>query len=128
MQTIFERIALAASEAGLTVAEVGLNRTHVYRFKRPDATLSQHSAQKIAEATGCSIHWLMTGEGPMRAHESPIDVYPNRVRAEQAARALQFPEVAIARLRAIDPGTDRPLAWWIERIESLAAEVNGSSR
>lgn len=62
-----ERIALARTAVGMSKAElarrVGKDTKTVYRWEHDEAQPESASIAPIADATGVSVRWLLTGEG-----------------------------------------------------------------
>ena len=91
----------------------GFARTHHYKWKKQQPTTE--SLRRIAAATGVNLHWIIKGEGQMRAGPRP-DIYPNRTSAIATARAWNVSESAIAKLYDLDPGEDPSPAWWFSQL------------
>lgn len=66
--TIGDRIKQARVSAGASRAELadaaGLNRTAIYYLEKGQRTNpTTRTLQALASALGCSLEWLLTGEG-----------------------------------------------------------------
>lgn len=101
--SVSERLRLAVRQAGGNRAVSQKSGVPVTTI---DGALSAGSmrlqtAQQLAAATGVSLEWLASGEGPMRPGEAPAGTTPELAKPRETAPAspvLLFPTVNMDRL------------------------------
>lgn len=86
------------------------------------ATLNGGTAEKIAKVLRLELYQVMQATDATGA-----DPYQSREWAIIAARALQFPEVAIQAVMSEDPGSDPGRLYWFHRIETEAERLRPAS-
>jgi transcriptional regulator with XRE-family HTH domain len=134
MQELKNRILHILEARGWSGRELcrhaGLNPSHAGLLTRGEVTNPQGTTLlAIAQASGFSLRWLTSGEGPEEPFEAPDlptdDPYPSRTMAAEAARLLDIPEVAIQSVLAMneqhqgDPGK----SYWFDRMRAEASRV-----
>lgn len=92
----------------------------------PKATFRQDTAEGLARALGITIAELVGSQGPDDP-TMPVDIYPARARAIDAARRLDFPEAAIQLVLREQRNDDPPAIYWFRRIEAEAERMRPSS-
>jgi hypothetical protein len=92
----------------------------------PKATVRQTTAEGLARALGITLAELVGSED---ADDStlPVDIYPARARAVDAARKLGFPEAAIQIVLREQRNDDPPAIYWFRRIEAEAERIRPAS-
>lgn len=77
--TFWDRLQTAAGSLSnrALAAKCGISEGTIRRYLRRETYPSLDTLRSIADATGCNLSWLATGEGPMhRARTTPASVPP----------------------------------------------------
>lgn len=114
MKTSADRIRHARKEAGLTQEELGkrcgVTRAAVAQWeaqdekKRTEPTLESYRA--IAEATGVSLEWLLTGIHPALKLVPVVGAIAEMASAEAMSRVVKSPSWSLTYKGDADPSTD----------------------
>lgn len=56
--------------------KTGISRAQLYRLRSGDRDTTRENIKKLSEATGVSILWLVSGEGPMYSDGTPAPAMP----------------------------------------------------
>lgn len=104
----------------------GLSKTFFTRLRTRSeedekASVEPENATALAKALSTSTEWLLYGKG-LRTVADDDDPIPERAAAIRAARELDVPEPAIAKIRAQKPTTRLSKRAWFKRIDALAEE------
>lgn len=92
----------------------------------PEATFRQDTAEGLARALGVTLAELV-GQDATDDAALPLDIYPARARAVDAARKLGFPEAAIQAVLREKRDDDPPAIYWFRRIEAEAERIRPTS-
>ena len=90
------------------------------------ATFRQSTAEALARALGISLAQLV-GDASEEDSALPVDIYPARARAVDAARKLDFPAAAIQVVLREKRDDDPPAIYWFRRIEAEAERIRPSA-
>ncbi|TAD88262.1 MAG: hypothetical protein EAZ99_14570 [Alphaproteobacteria bacterium] len=82
----------------LAAIELAVNRQTLRRYRAAEAEPGALFVARVAELSGVSLHWLMTGEGPQRG---PVVAEP-AVLLELHAGMANAPDPAAAALKAYE--------------------------
>lgn len=122
--SLAERLAHVAELRGVSQTalgeKAGIQKGEMSNLKRrPRPSASKLAA--IAAAWNVNLQWLTTGAGAIEDHstDSSHDRYPNRALAARIASEGGVDPKAIESVLAevLEPDHDRPVLWWIHRIE-----------
>jgi len=98
IKSIFERVkeAFGGKSADEIAGELDLHRSSVYQWRRGQNPPSIKTLKLISDKTGCSIHWIITGQGSREieteqaAETSPVSKLWRKAQKLDSQRKIDY--------------------------------------